>query len=362
MSDKTVLLDFDAIIYHSPCPDGEASLWCALHHINYTRIIVPCEAGKIHELSFDQFKDKKIVFVDLCPSYDVLQQLKNIAKNILILDHHQTALKMFGEKYNNNFIIDYVNQIIISNDTSQCDIKFILDKNRSGCQITWDYFNSPIDNFKDLFEYQYSQKRPWFINYIADRDLWLFKLPNSKEINTGLFHKQLLTYNKMFELENYSESDINNIIEIGKIIIEIQTIELNNLCDTAIETIFTQNNIDYHVWLVNGNTIHYSELGNMLTKKTLTSNPLKLPDFVALWNYDFKKDEWKISLRGDDKHDLSTIAKNYNEKGGGHVNAAGFVLHKYNLIDNPFDYNIPIESIVKSCRNNDTLHDLFKIV
>lgn len=49
-----------------------------------------------------------------------------------------------------------------------------FDMNRSGSQMAWDYF------FPDF-------ARPAMIDYIADRDLWRFKLPGSREIAAVLF-------------------------------------------------------------------------------------------------------------------------------------------------------------------------------
>lgn len=49
-----------------------------------------------------------------------------------------------------------------------------------------------------------------------------------------------------------------------------------------------------------------------------------LPDFVAIWTYNFVNDETKVSLRSVGDMDVSEIASKYG--GGGHKNAAGFTL------------------------------------
>jgi uncharacterized protein len=310
------MFDFDVVVYHSPCPDGETSLWSALKYKNIENI-VPCCAGKTGLLSYDIYKNKKVLFVDLCPDIKSIENISNKSESIVILDHHKSALTMYNEKYSAN-IEKYVNE-------THDNVTYLLDMDRAGCQITLDYF------FQDI-------ERPWFLNYVADRDLWQWKLENSREINEGLFDENLLTVEKMTELEKYNENDIEKIKKHGEIILKMKNKNINIACKTAIETTATFNDITYNVWLVNCSNYIKSEVGNILTKKMLYSDENKLPDFTAIWTYNFPTNEWWISLRGNNKHDLSVIAKSYNEKGGGHPNASGFTL-----------------------LNNDTLHDIFKI-
>ena len=312
--------DFDVIVYHCPCSDGSASAWCALKYKNIEKKS-PCAAGAVDKINPDVFLDMNVLFVDLCPDTKSLDIISECAKSIVILDHHESAFNMIKNKY------EIIHSDNILNYTTK-NITVIFDMKRAGCQIVWDYF---FDNFDKT-------ERPWFINYIADRDLWNWELPNSKEINASLFHKDYTCIEKMNELENFNENDIKEITNYGKIVLEIQNKDLQCLYNSAIETTFTQNNYTYNVWLVDAPSNLKSEIGNMLTKKPLKSDKNKMPDFSAIWTYDFKSNNWGISLRGSDIVDLSIISKTYNEKCGGHKNASGFTLHK-----------------------TDTLHDLFKI-
>lgn len=69
----------------------------------------------------------------------------------------------------------------------------------------------------------------------------------------------------------------------------------------------------YKVYAVNASSIFSSELGHKLAEKS--------KDKFSIVYY-FENDKLKISLRGDNKIDLSELAKKYG--GGGHFNAAGF--------------------------------------
>ena len=55
-------------------------------------------------------------------------------------------------------------------NSDMMNVKYELDIKLSGCQLAWNHF------YPDLL-------RPWFLEYISDRDLWKFELENSKEIN-----------------------------------------------------------------------------------------------------------------------------------------------------------------------------------
>jgi oligoribonuclease NrnB/cAMP/cGMP phosphodiesterase (DHH superfamily) len=140
-------MQFDSIIYHSGCPDGISSLWCALRYNKISEIIA-CKPGV--DPVFEH-KNRDILFVDISPSENYLLKIQSEVKSISILDHHKTTREIYTN----------------IKDKLKDNVKFIIDMNRAGCQITWDYFFPNI-------------KRPWFIDYVADRDMWTWKLPNSK--------------------------------------------------------------------------------------------------------------------------------------------------------------------------------------
>src|SRR3990167_3750811 len=153
---KDKIKQFDAIIYHGPCPDGTGGLWSACYY-KPIEIRYACKAG-VNPI--DDYTGMNVIFVDICPTLDYLLNLVKKAKYVVILDHHKSSERM---------ILDNTSKL---SEISNLHIEF--DMKRSGCQIAWDYF---FDNIQ----------RPFFIDYIADRDLWTWKLPHSKEINSAFF-------------------------------------------------------------------------------------------------------------------------------------------------------------------------------
>lgn len=286
--------NFDAIIYHGPCSDGIGGLWCACHYKPITNRYA-CKAGFNPK---GDYKNMNVIFIDICPNINYLLNLVKIANNIVILDHHKSSEKMI------------MDNLEILSDITNLYIEF--DMKRSGCQMAWDYFfdNSP---------------RPFFIDYIGDRDLWLWKLPNSKEINTGLFELGYIDSYELSKLTKLIDDPTKSIEELklyGKIIEVNKIKEIEIAAHNAIEAELICNNTKYRVWLGgNINPVLKSDLGNLLCKKEFKDG--KLPDFSACWQFDPKSDEWWISLRGikDKSPDLSLIASNFG--GGGHPLASG---------------------------------------
>lgn len=303
------MFDFDTIVYHNPCNDGVASLWIA----NYYKEInekIPCIAGLNPDFNPT---NKNILFCDICPKFEYLYEISKIAKNIVILDHHKTTIDQY-EKYK---------------DACPNNLHVILDISKSGCQITWTYF----------FE---KSKSPWFIDYIGDRDLWMWKLPNSKEINHYFIHHDMFNHkylNNISKLLKYTNENINEIVKEGELLLKIRQKELDDSVDMAVQCSMQINNKIYNIWLGTTTFNNRSDLGNLLANKLLKNNELPvlpvLPDFSAIWSYEPTVNEWNISLRGNDNSpDLSNIA--YNFGGGGHAKSAGFVIKPPNSLKDVF--------------------------
>lgn len=281
---------FDTIVYHYPCNDGVASLWAANHYKDIPEK-VSCKAGTNPQI---EVLNKNILFVDLCPKLDYLFEISKTANNVVVLDHHKTAIDAFE----------------LNKQKCPDNLHVVLDITKSGCQITWDYF------FPD-------SQRPWFIDYVGDRDLWVWKKPNSKEINQVFFDNNMFdAYNleNITKLLYYTEEHINEIVKEGTTLLKVQKKQMDTAIYRSVEATIKVNETIYNVWL--GTTYgDRSELGNLLANKPLSLG--NLPDFSATWIYEPKANEWWISLRGHKvSPDLSVIAGAFG--GGGHKSASAF--------------------------------------
>ena len=162
--------------YHAGCPDGICAAWAILQtqkeepntkfhaikgHAEFKTIGIP--AG-CKEFNMNDYLGKSIIFVDVCPDEKSLTTMLDCAESIHILDHHTT------------------NEALITKYKAHPKLRLstIFDMERSGCQIAWDFVTGwninlslckdPMSNSRD------DQSRPWFINYVADRDLYKHEL------------------------------------------------------------------------------------------------------------------------------------------------------------------------------------------
>lgn len=301
--------DFDAIIYHGPCPDGTGGLWSACHY-KPIQSRYACKAGTNPS---GDYTGMNVIFVDICPKIDYLLDLVKKANWVVILDHHKSSEQMIQ---NYQSVLLTIPNLYIE-----------FDMNRSGCQMSWDYF----------FD---SQPRPFFIDYMGDRDLWTWKLPLSREINTALWELGYIdSYNldKLTGLLENSEEKLKYLQSVGSVLESINKKEVDVGCSNAIEAKINWQEKTYRIWLGgNVNPAIRSDFGNVLCSKPFKDGTL--PDFSASWQYDPKSDEWWISLRGVPTRspDLSVLTSSYG--GGGHPMASGFTIRSPKGLKEVFIY------------------------
>jgi len=145
-----------AILYHAGCPDGFAAAWVArtspqfhkdtdvtFHPVTYNQPPPDVEADMIYILDFSYPPDQLDAWA--------------AGRDVMMLDHHQTAIDAYkglrpGVEIPGN-------------------IGWVIDPDRSGAGITWDWLHGN------------DEPRPPLVDYVEDRDLWRFALPRSKEVN-----------------------------------------------------------------------------------------------------------------------------------------------------------------------------------
>ncbi len=323
-TDRILLIrdtQIDYVIYHDKCPDGIAAAWSFRKELGrYSFDEIGCKfIGAIHgqDPPLD-ICNKTIAIVDFCFPKTVLIEMASKAKKIIVLDHHESARKD------------------LEGDDLPQNIEAIFDMKRSGAQIAWDY----------VYPYK---SRPWFIEIIADRDLWKWEIRHSKALGKALLMAGYYTFEKLGELYGRGFSiDFQKLINEGETFLELEEKEIRNICSKAVLTCFNpssgkQGGGDdgsgrrYRVQLVSCPHNLVSEVGHRLCESDDTI------DFAAMWNYDFINDEWRISCRAvKDDINLAEICSKFKRgAGGGHKKAAGFTIfgyeHSYEMKDKEGD-------------------------
>ena len=253
------------IIYHAHCTDGNAAAWVGQRKFS-DAILYPADHGETPP----DVTGADVYVLDFSYKRAPMLALKQQAKSLLVLDHHEKARDIIG-------------------DLNFC----IFDLEKSGAGLAWDYF------FPD-------QPRPFFISYIEDRDLWRWALPHSEEINAGIssFPRNFATLTSFFEAD--PKELFEDLLAKGYPVVQYKKGLISGLAKHAYEVEF-----EGHRVLVCNTATLQSELGAELCKNHA---------FSITW---FKNERgvYIYSLRSLG-FDVGAIAVKYG--GGGHPMAAGF--------------------------------------
>lgn len=271
-------------VYHGNCADGFTGAWVINEWAKEHGHVIEFFGASYGGEPIPPINQRHLIFVDFSLKRDEMIKASKFASSVTVLDHHKTAeenmLDLEPELY--------------------CASEIVFDMNRSGCEIAWDYF----------FE---NKPGPKALANIADRDLWQFKLPNTKEVAISVFSYEYHFNNWDFIMnpDNYDK-----LVSDGVAIDRKHTKDVIELFGNSLvwETIETDKGT-YNVPTFNVPYFHSSELGHHAMEQ------LDIP-FALCWQIN-DTGKYKYSLRSiDGKEDVSVIAKYFG--GGGHRNSAGF--------------------------------------
>lgn len=142
--------DRPLIVYHADCADGFAAAWAAWRGLGCRGDVDLCPA--VYRQPPPDVTGREVYVVDFSYPRDVLLGMHAQAKSLLVLDHHATAAKALE------------------------GLPFcVFDQGRSGAGLAWDVLAAPRQG-----------RRPKLIDYVEDRDLWRWELPNSREVSAFL--------------------------------------------------------------------------------------------------------------------------------------------------------------------------------
>lgn len=271
----------NVIIYHKNCMDGVSSAYLANRFLDEgNNMLVPLSYGKEDDLfEIRLYPTDVIYFVDFSLKRDKMIKLSKLVKKIIVIDHHTTAEEE---------LVDLPENVEVNFNMKEC-----------GCTLTFDYFNNKK-------EFKYKELMPKIFDYIKDRDLWQWRLPDSKEVSE--FLELEVIPNDVNSFANVLNYEIEDMIEMGKVLLK----KKQNQIDSKINNCKVVSLCDEKFMIINA-TENISELGNEIILKH------KHPALL----YFISDNQVNFSLRSSkDFTDVSKIAKEFG--GGGHRNAAGF--------------------------------------
>lgn len=265
--------------YHAGCPDGFAAVWSVQG--------VWGERGHFIARSHDdrvrmgECEDALVAFVDIAPAKDELQELADVAGQVVILDHHVTARDRLESD------VSLVNELEAKGHLLHFDL------GHSGAVLAWHHFR-PHEDVPEL------------LRYVEDQDLWNWALPDSEAVNAAI-----ASYPREFEVwDGLANESIAALAEQGKPILRANRMEVERRLAHAKPVALGTRRIE----AVNAST-NRSQIGHQLAQRAQYGEP---------WGLVYRVEGTEVygTLYSIGDLDISQVALEYG--GGGHKNASGF--------------------------------------
>lgn len=254
-------------VWHGGCLDGFAAAWVVYRYFGDDIVFVWGHYGDPPP----DVAGREVVIVDFSYGRQVMLEMSQTAKSLVCLDHHKSAQENLAG-------LDFAR----------------FDMERSGAMLAWDYFFP-------------GQKPPLLLNYVQDRDLWRWDLPDTQDITAALS-----SYPFSFPL--WDELDVDQL--------KIEGAALNRQRQKHIESYLAGWAISRAV--IGGYDVPVLNCPRFLASEVLNNLAIGEPFAAAYSDSAAKRDFELRSVPGG--MDVSAIAKKYG--GGGHHHAAGFSIKK----------------------------------
>ena len=263
------------ILYHANCLDGTGAKYAAWKKFGDEASYIPVQYGSPVPEEVMNSTGKNVFVLDFSFSREVLLELRT-RHFVMVIDHHKTAAADIA-------------------DLAGC----IFDMSKSGAVLAWEYFHPGVPV-------------PDTLLHVQDRDLWQWKMFNTKEITAGLTELE-------GDMKEWDTTRTHKAFESGSAVCKY--------IDRSVDSATKDGRVVFvplakfglgKVGIVNA-TNNVSEICQAIYTK--------YPDVDAAISYFIDPKGCVIlSFRSDNKKadsvDVSAIAKTF-DNGGGHKTAAG---------------------------------------
>lgn len=304
-------IDYVVLYHGGGCLDGFTAAWVlakfmaenapgapmAFIPMQYNKTIAHCAAksGHVNLPSDGRLCRGKIVYMlDFSMNKDEMLQICRESKMFYVLDHHKTAQEAISAAFEYGALGKF-------------------DNEQSGAAITWEWLYGP------------HRPIPKIVQYVQDRDLWRFNLPNTEAI-TAVLASHPHDLHVWTDLAKHIATPYNEaeLIREGYALLRQRAANIDRIIGDANghQAKFYVGEDATPMWVpaVNAPPLYASDICHELLDR--------LPDapFVAAWSVNNNNAaEIIVNLRSENhRQDVGAIAKQYG--GGGHRNAAGFTI------------------------------------
>lgn len=272
------------VFYHGNCADGFGAAWAA-NKVIPSAAFVPCTYQVMHEQYNYVAPGDTVYSVDFMPPEAVLSMWLDNDIEVVILDHHKSAIE----------------KLEASGLMGHPGLSTVLDVERSGAMITWEYFhNDPA---------------PLLIQYVQDRDLWKFELSSSREVSAWIFSHEY-DFDVWDQMVDMLKTIPARVIAEGSAIVRKQRKDIA-------EFLNKDDNIRWVKGISPNGLVPCVNLPYFYASDALHELLKRYPNAPCAASYTYTEAKVKFSLRSEnERDDVSKIAMQHG--GGGHRNAAGF--------------------------------------
>lgn len=268
------------VLYHADCADGFGAAWALWKRFPNARFI-PVKHGSPPP---KDIADTDVVMVDFSYSREVIEKLAETVTSFQILDHHVTAqASLTGLPYAH------------------------FDMSKSGAVLAW--------------EWAHEDPVPWLLQYIQDKDIWTWRLPNSREINAALS-----SYPFDFQVWDTLEQ---HILELeGRAILRLEHALIGKIIEEAVLVNFEGEMVP---------AVYSPIMNSQIGERLCAGHP-----FCIIWHQHDGRRYFSLRSRAG-MADVGAIAARHG--GGGHVNASGFSLPCDECMEDVLD---PVKILISS--------------
>lgn len=263
------------IVFHANCLDGFGSAYAAWVHFKLNHQIEAEYLPASHGEEPPDVTGRTVYLVDFAYKREPMELLCRQAEKVIVLDHHITAQEQLQGL-----------------DKAFSNAELLLDMDRSGAMITWEYFHS--------------EPAPKLIACIQDRDMWRWEIPDSRNLNTGLMSHPF-SFEGWHQAAN-DERAWQKLLDEGAAINRFREQMIAQHKRAAVMGMIA----GYEVPIVNCPRVIVSELLGELAEGY---------PFAAGYTDKGSRRTWSLRA-GERGIDVAKIAEQFG--GGGHQKAAGF--------------------------------------
>lgn len=260
-----------AVLYHRNCTDG----WCSAYQLKKKFPDAVLVSVNYNEDVPELPQTDLLIIADFSYSKEILLDLKSKVKEIVVLDHHITAQEQLKD-------LDFCT----------------FDLNESGASLVAAYLKKLDPTYK----------APWFVDFVKDRDLWTWTLPESRSVSAFIRTFDMT----MEDWDKLAVVDVGTASKSGQAILAAQDQAVNFVLKNARIVQYE----GHQVAIVNS-SVFQSEIGEAACKAGSV--------FAVVFHI---RSDGKVSVSfRSQTYDVSKEASRYG--GGGHKLASGCVFDRY---------------------------------